>query len=62
MFDRILRVINLPDVTDKIKEALQAGFSGQTDFKNPYKRLGLPTNPFKHKLAESDEHSFVERE
>ncbi len=57
-----MRVLNLPDVTNKIKEALQAGFSGQTDLENPYKRLGLPTNPFQHKLAESDEHSVVIRE
>lgn len=57
-----MRVLTLPDVTDKIKEALRAGFSGETSFQNPYKRLGLPANPFHRKQAESDEHSFIVRE
>ena len=35
----------MADVTDKIKEALQAGRSGQVSRKTPYERFGFQQNP-----------------
>ncbi len=52
----------MADVTDKIKEALQAGRSGQVSRKTPYERFGFQQNPFQLKSTHSIEESFIMRE
>jgi hypothetical protein len=52
----------MADVTDKIKEALQAGRSGQVSRKTPYERFGFHQNPFQLKSPQSSEESFIMRE
>ncbi|MHA2093463.1 MAG: hypothetical protein ACW98F_02350 [Candidatus Hodarchaeales archaeon] len=52
----------MADVTDKIKEALQAGRSGQVSRKTPYERFGFQQNPFQLKSTQSAEELFIMRE
>ncbi len=52
----------MADVTDKIKEALQAGRSGQVSRKTPYERFGFQHNPFQLKSTQISEESFIMRE